>query len=260
MERSTPKLLKSLANKPLDLLGLELRRKPNTPLVPKAALMPRDMQRLAHAKGLGFSPSVVFDGGAFNGKWSRDVGRLFPDARFVLFEPNTAQHSAIAERTRAMVQRTILESCALGAAPGTATFNLWREAEKEAGASLLTHVRGKSTTELTVQVDTLDRVAERLGLWPELLKLDLQGAELLALQGGTKCLAHVQMLIAEFGCLDAYVGRTTPRQLISMADDHGLVLYDIVDLHYRPYDGALTGGDMFFVRREGPLKAYKGWE
>ena len=42
--------------------------------------------------------------------------------------------------------------------------------------------------------------------------------------------------------------------------DHDYCLYDIIDLHDRPYDGALTGGDFFFVKNSSPLRRYKAWE
>ena len=42
--------------------------------------------------------------------------------------------------------------------------------------------------------------------------------------------------------------------------DHDYCLYDLVDLHYRPYDRALTGGDYIFVKNSSALRAYKGWE
>ena len=36
-------------------------------------------------------------------------------------------------------------------------------------------------------------------------------------------------------------------------------LYDIIDLIYRPYDNALTGGDFIFVKNSSQLKEYKGY-
>ena len=37
------------------------------------------------------------------------------------------------------------------------------------------------------------------------------------------------MMMIEFGCLEAYVGRTTPRDLIDIMFDHDYCLYDLVD-------------------------------
>ena len=99
-----------------------------------------------------------------------------------------------------------------------------------------------------------------MGLVPDLVKLDLQGGELAALDGSTNALKTAELMLIEFGCLDAYIDRTTPRDLLDIMFENDYCLYDIVDCHYRPYDGALTGGDFIFVKNSSALRAYKGWE
>src|SRR5690606_13808073 len=95
---------------------------------------------------------------------------------------------------------------------------------------------------------------------PKFVKLDLQGYEIHALQGATETLKHAELMIIEFGLLDAYVDRTTVRELINFMHEYDYSLYDLIDLHYRPYDNALTGGDFIFVKNSSKLKEYKGWE
>ena len=41
--------------------------------------------------------------------------------------------------------------------------------------------------------------------------------------------------------------------------DNNFVLYDIVSLINRPYDEALGGGDLFFIKNSSRLRDYKGW-
>jgi hypothetical protein len=41
--------------------------------------------------------------------------------------------------------------------------------------------------------------------------------------------------------------------------DSGYSLYDIVDLRYRPYDGALSDGDFIFTKNNSVIRAYKGY-
>jgi len=41
--------------------------------------------------------------------------------------------------------------------------------------------------------------------------------------------------------------------------DNGFYLYDIVDLRYRPCDGALAGGDFFFIKASSKLRARKDY-
>jgi hypothetical protein len=72
-------------------------------------------------------------------------------------------------------------------------------------------------------------------------------------------LRTAEVVITEFGVGEAYLNSTTPLQLIQFMHDHDFVLYDIVDLLYRPYDKALSSGDFFFVKRTSKLLAYKGY-
>jgi hypothetical protein len=73
-------------------------------------------------------------------------------------------------------------------------------------------------------------------------------------------LKYAELAIIELGCLDAYINRTTPRELIDIMYDNDFCLYDIASCNDRLYDGALTGGDLFFVKNSSNLRKYKGWE
>ena len=92
-----------------------------------------------------------------------------------------------------------------------------------------------------VPVDTIDAISPQTGLLPDLVKLDLQGGELSALRAAARRLKQAELLVVEFGCLEAYIGRATPRDLLEGTHANDYCLYDIVDCHCRPYDGALTG-------------------
>ena len=42
--------------------------------------------------------------------------------------------------------------------------------------------------------------------------------------------------------------------------DNSCCLYDVASCSDRPYDGALTGVDFFFVKNSSVLRKHKGWE
>jgi hypothetical protein len=149
---------------------------------------------------------------------------------------------------------------ALGESPKMTSFNIWRDPDSDQGASLLNHVSGPASQTIQVNIETLDNILQKLSVFPDLIKLDLQGGELSALKGAPKTLKHAELAIIEFGCLDAYINRTTPRELIDIMYDNEFCLYDIASCSDRPYDGALTGGDFFFVKNSSNLRKYKGWE
>jgi FkbM family methyltransferase len=227
--------------------------------------LPDCNDRLAHVKSLGFDPDVVFDCGAFIGRWAKDANQLFPSAKLVLVEPNSEVYPQIVEHTTEFESQTTLIKAAVGQFAGTMNLNIWENPKHNnkttalAASSLLNHVQGEATRSVAVDVKTIDEIAENTGLTPNLLKLDLQGAELPALKGAVQVLKSCELCIIEFGCLEAYKERTTPAELISFMNDRDYGLYDIVDVRYRPFDGAMMGGDFFFVKRNSQLKAHRDY-
>jgi FkbM family methyltransferase len=244
--------LYELINKPLNFFGLELTMKRKV----QAFFFKRIMQ----LKKQGFSPKVIFDCGAYKGEWSLMVTKIFPEAQIVLMEPN----KNILKITEANISKInpspILLEVALGDNPGTSLLNVWgNDVRSAAGASLLTHVKGNAATKIETEIDTLDIISKKLGFVPDFVKLDLQGAELLALKGAKEILKVTELFVIEFGLLEAYKNRASPRDLMEIMYENDYTLYDVVDLIYRPYDGTLVGGDFFFVKNDSFLRKKKDY-
>ena len=53
--------------------------------------------RLSLLKSKGFEPQVIYDIGAYQGDWSREIKTIFPNAKFVLFEANEIHRPSLAE-------------------------------------------------------------------------------------------------------------------------------------------------------------------
>lgn len=245
--------LSKIINLPLNAIGLALVGK-------GSSVKPTCSERIRHAKELGFSPRVIIDGGGFKGLWSQEIARIFPGTKIIIIEPNPFVQEDIKKNISHIQPHPIIYSVALGESLGKAKLNIWRDEKSDPGASLLDHVSGKAQKAIEVDVDTLDNISQQTSLTPDLVKLDLQGEELSALKGAVQVLKNAEFMIIEFGCLEAYEGRTTPQDLLDIMYENDYCLYDIVDCHYRPHDGALTGGDFFFVKNSSVLRSYKGWE
>ncbi|QDS88903.1 hypothetical protein EC9_30980 [Rosistilla ulvae] len=249
--------VKRALNASLAPMGLELTRirRDASPPVPKHAL-PTCKERLAQAKSIGFVASDIIDAGAFTGGWTSEVSSIFPDARFLVIEPNPHTQQKIRDSIAGLCGRATLIPKAVADEPGTLAFNIWGDPSQATSASLQSHVRGDAGCQIDVDVVTIDSLIDKHGFAPQLIKLDLQGAEIRALHGCSEALKRTEMFVVEFGCLQAYIDRATPRELMNIFYDNNYCLYDIVDCHYRPYDNALTGGDFFFVKNSSPLKEH----
>jgi FkbM family methyltransferase len=226
---------------------------------------PSCMDRLKQMKKIGFSPIVIFDCGAFIGKWATSVAEIYPKAKFILIEPNIELLEEIKMRTSLLNKQVKILNVAIADKIGQGSLNIWDNPNHNnrntalAASSLLEHVQGIPKKKIDVRITTLDNIAEGLGKSPDVIKLDLQGGEYNALLGANKILKTVELCIIEFGCLEAYIDRTTPRQLMDIMYDNGFCLYDIVDMRYRPFDGALAGGDFFFLKTSSKLREHKDY-
>jgi len=258
MTNNTKKVLKKAVKFPFNAIGFDIVRSKADPS--KSLMQATWEARMALAKKLGFSPSVILDGGAFQGRWSKTAAKLFPGAQIIMVEPNPFLQEIIASNVANIRPLPKIFNVALAESKGESSLNIWRDQNSDTGASLLNHVAGQARQAIHVEVDSLDNIEEELQLNFDLVKLDLQGAELSALKGATQVLKHAEVMIIEFGCLDAYIERTTPRDLLEIMYENDYCLYDIIDLGYRPYDCALTGGDFIFVKNSSVLRSYKGWE
>lgn len=255
------KLIYKLIQRTLGEVGFEIRRVEKTTDRRASNMKYRGWkERLQQAKQLGFSPQVILDGGAFKAMWTCQVSGMFPGAKFIVIEPNPKLKNHIEKKIVDIQPLPIYEQVALGSKKGTASLHFWQAQDADQGASLLEHVSGPAINTVTVNVETIDSLSEKYALVPDLIKLDLQGGEVPALQGAQKVLGHAEFAMIEFGCLDAYIHRSNPRQILDIMYDFDYCLYDIVSMSDRPYDGALTGGDFFFVKNTSILRKYKGWQ
>ena len=216
--------------------------------------------RIKNLINIGFAPKCIFDCGASVGYWSYEVSKLFPGSQIVAIEPNSLVLPQTKKTLSVIKPKVIIEECALGSTSGEVNLNIWdNDHTKMSGSSLKEHVQGDPKNRLSVRLNTLDNICNSHGLIPDLVKLDLQGGELDALKGAKMVLSKTEVFIIEFGCLQAYIDRTTPFDLMNIMYNNDFCLYDIIDLIYRPYDNALTGGDVVFVKNNSLLKKYKGY-
>ena len=131
---------------------------------------------------------VVFDVGAHVGIWSLLAARRVPSAQIHAFEPVPER----VERLRAHVQQNgaygiVINSCAAGAENGS--FSFFGVHEGNTGASSLVR-RAASDVEIRVPMVTLDAyVAQKQIERVDVIKIDVEGAEILVFNGATTLLS-----------------------------------------------------------------------
>jgi len=200
---------------------------------------------LARLKSLGFSPAVVYDIGAYRGGWTRLAAEVFPDAQFVLFEANRDHAADLA----ASGHRHLI--AALGETDGGARAFHVPRAGDVTGASLYVentaHYAGENLQVRAVETVRLDTLAARETLpAPELIKIDVQGAELEVLAGGAQTVGAAAALIVEVSFVDYNKGGPLAAQVIGAIDRLGFRCADLCEVHRSAGDFVLQL-DLLFV-------------
>jgi FkbM family methyltransferase len=175
------------------------------------------------------SEPLIFDVGANCGLWSLEMQARLPDARFVLFEPQAACRAAIT--AHGMSSWDVIGKAA-SSASGTAS--LYAPSAASGIASL--HERRDSYFEdlsfsrLEVETVTLDGViADRQVAQVDFMKMDIEGHELAALEGGRESLRAgvIKALSFEFGSGNIN-SRTYFRDYWDLLDGFGYRLFRVL--------------------------------
>lgn len=223
-----------------------LRRKP-----PRSS-MARGLKWLADR---GFMVETVLDIGASSGVWSKECANFFPEAQYVLFEPQPVHSEALTRFAGSCRQRVIIVEKAAGAVEGRTYF--LTDPEDPLGGALASVV---SENAITVDVTTVDASVTQFGLSaPFLVKLDTHGYEKSILDGAGDTLEKTEVLIIE-----AYNYRISDEamlfwELCSYMSERGFRPIDLVDIGYRKYDNSLWQMDLFFIRSGWEGFAYHGY-
>ena len=205
--------------------------------------------KLAQARNRGLRLDVAVDGGASVGDWTREFKAIYPDSKVLCVEPRRDVQAALDQLTRDLpgihIARTLL-----GERDGEVEFH-----EHSFQSSLLPNSAGQPFgTLVRYPMTTLDKLVEVTGVGlPDLIKLDLQGAELQALAGATKCLGHARAVLLEVSFIPLQKGQPLVADVLAYLAGYGFRCYDIVALAHRPLDGALAQGDFLLVHERSGL-------
>lgn len=222
--------------------GLTLQRRS-----PARASVEEALERLP---ALGLAPETVVDVGGAYGDWSALAGRVFPAARFLIVEP-LAEFAPFLEARARTLRRSSVIAAAAGREAGTASLHVHPD---YVGTSLRPEPglvgQGREVPVVTIDGVVSDERAEG----PFVLKLDVQGAELDVLAGAGDTLAQTQLVQLETLLFPFYEGAPALAEVVAFMRSAGFVVYDILDLGYRPLDGALAQVDLLFVPETSALR------
>lgn len=204
---------------------------------------------------VGENAKVIFDVGANTGQTSREYLPLFPKATIHAFEPFPDSHGALQELSR-QEPRVVCHQLAIANFSGTTEFfgnrnpvtnSMLRSSDRAAELVGPGHLEAVETIE--VRCTTLDEFCEQARIDSiDILKLDIQGSELRALQGASGLLSRHKAALVYAECLfvPLYEGQGWYWEIAGLLEEYGYRLFDFYNFTYAD-DGQLRWGDAIFL-------------
>lgn len=209
---------------------------------------------LLNMRKYGFLPKVVIDVGAYRGEWTREVGNIFPDASFLLFEPQPDKSEILQQLARSASYPVTVHQVLLGAKHiAEVPYQLM-----ETGSSVLPEKTSFPRETIKLPMRTLDEClgSETLA-GPVFLKLDVQGYELEVLKGAESTLRKTDAILLEVALLEYNEGAPLLGDVVAFLKDRNFVVYDLCSFMRRETDQALFQIDLLFLRSDHPLREHK---
>lgn len=204
--------------------------------------------KLQAARRRGLAIGSILDGGAARGDWARAIHDIWPDAKILCVEPRQDVQEALA-RVKQSIGNVEIAATLLGATQGEVEFFVTGDR-----SSMLKDFAGAGGRVEKKPITTMDALVQSTAFgFPDLIKLDLQGAERAALDGATECLKRAQAVLLELSFIEFEPGMPVFAEMIAYMQERGFRIYDVLGLWHRPLDGALAQGDFLFLRADHPL-------
>lgn len=189
---------------------------------------------------------TIYDIGAHEGSWTRDMSSMFPNIEFVMFEA-FPEHSNIHAPQKFQYINVPLhkeDDMELSFYINTQTHHTTGNSFYKENTAIYNN--GSHITLKTKKLDTV--ISEQNLPQPDVLKIDTQGAELDILLGTTNALRNVKVVMCELSIYPYNAGGAKFSDVNDFLIENGFVPVGIEEFHWNA--NVLLQVDMVYLRRE----------
>lgn len=193
---------------------------------------------LSVLKDYGFNPKHILDIGAYKGRWTNEVERIFPSSKFTLVEPIWRPHLQELEYKHSVMYELLYSE--------NTTIDFYQM--KNTGDSIF---KEKTNTfadckPIKKQTKTLDTLFKDMHF--DLIKIDAQGSEIPILKGGMNLIKNTDFILLEIPFNGVYNENVPDFSThITFMNSIDFIPFDIMEFH-RIKD-ILVQVDILFVRK-----------
>jgi len=187
-----------------------------------------DMATMKRMKGIGFVPESIVDVGAYDGSWIRQAKTVFPESHCTLIDPLEENEAKLRAFCSEHGSSNHYIKALLSDSEKEVDFYI-SDASNKTGSTLYrenTNIK-QSPHKLTTR--TLDQVLSADRRY-DFIKLDVQGAEIDVLRGGSETLKHTEFIFMEMALLEYNTGAPLMTETVQFMDQIGFRCIDVADV------------------------------
>jgi FkbM family methyltransferase len=214
------------------------------------------LHRLAQT---GYRPDFVVDVGASTGYWSHVASLVFPKSRFYLIEPLLERYQQRDRSIYTLHPEFITIATAVGDKPGALELNISPDLYSSSFLEGPESSPDRQWERTGVPVRTLDEISSTLSISGRgLLKIDVQLAEHLVLDGATRFLEQVDVLCLELSLRRFVPTSKTLSDMIRKLHELGFEYFDYAGAWRNTSTGHMLQQDTLFMRSSVGIAAFTG--
>lgn len=192
----------------------------------------------------GYRPDTVIDVGAYKGRWTNSIHRIFPDVELIMIEAQEDKKQVLESLT--VPNKKIYISVLSDVQNKTVQFH-----KGKTGSSYYPENTDFEMDVKERQTERLDSLLEDEQLSNILLKLDVQGAELDVIEGATGILDSVSTIYLECSLIEYNEGAPLVEDVVNDLRERGFIPYSIGNKHHR--GNQIIQIDILFVDNNSKL-------
>lgn len=205
----------------------------------------------------GFSPRCILDVGANHGGWTRGAIEHFPEASFILVEPQDYLKAHVQDL---LAREANFRWFGVGASdqPGTSPLTLAPDDVSSNFGMTAEQAAAYGYKQAMVDVRTVNDIVASTGFpIPDMVKIDAEGYDLKVLRGASDLVGKTDIFFME-AAVCAQGIENTVSAVIGKMEALGYRMIDVTDLNRSPKHGVLWLCEMAFMRVGCPLLAKIG--
>ncbi len=234
---------------------------PRTPPVVALAFGSYERLEMQTLREIWVDSATFIDVGANVGWYAVQAAVVNPRLRVIAIEPANVTVTALHRNIELNDVKVEVEHRGLGDASGTATLTV--SASRTDAASLKPSREYPYQMHESIEMTTLDELCSSLGIVPDLIKIDVEGAELPVLSRGVEVLTEARpVVMAEMLRLHSASFGYHPNEIIELMSGLGYRCFASAGTYWRPFENmsdSTIETNFLFLHRERHKSIMSSW-